>query len=134
MVCDGKLGPPFDEVRTLKFSPDGKHLAYLAQQGESWFVVCGKMRGPGYQMADDIRFSPDGRHLLYRAGRENREFIVVDGVEGSLRRLVCFASDVEKSARKFRFVATGPDNDDAFLYETPWPEATSLENGLKPLE
>jgi len=68
--------PPGDFI----FSPDSRHLAYRALQGENWMVVRdGKAGRPYYEkridhydgrgsdVIDDIIFSPDSQHLAYRA-------------------------------------------------------------------
>ena len=63
VFCDGKLGAAFDSVDSLMFSPDGKHLVYVARRGvESTLVYDGEERSHCWRR---FTFSPDGKHQAY---------------------------------------------------------------------
>jgi Tol biopolymer transport system component len=67
----------------IKFSPDGRRVAYVARKGVKFLVVVDGKEGPEY---DRIRvgapsFSPDSRRLSYFAERGGKTFAVVDGIE-----------------------------------------------------
>jgi len=128
VVLDGVAGPPHDDVAInsvlavtkgdrglvsvwesgLVFSADGRHLAYVARDGDKWLVVTDGTPGPGYEeigskyavsspdnkhldrsattdarpMSESPVFSPDGTHLAYAACRGGKWFVVRDGVPG----------------------------------------------------
>jgi len=50
VVVDGKEGKEYDGIvaGSLKFSPDSKHLAYVAVRGEKRFVVVDGKEGKEY--------------------------------------------------------------------------------------
>ena len=84
VVCDGIEGPDFREAWIPQFSPDGRHLAYVAfDEKHEPLVVRDGIKGP----ADPrdvtwLRFSPDSQHLAY-VRRERANFpggFVCDGL------------------------------------------------------
>lgn len=79
---DVKQGPNGDRV--LRFSPDGKHLAFEARRGEKWMLVVDDQEGPAYDdiKADSIRCGRDGSHWSYAALKGQKNVAVVDGKEG----------------------------------------------------
>lgn len=89
-VIDGREGPEFDRFEgflPLKFSPDGKHVAYVAQwgRGPRWKYRCilDGREGPEYEakwVAGPI-FSPDSKRVAYVGQREGKQFVVLDGKE-----------------------------------------------------
>jgi hypothetical protein len=62
VVTDGKQGPQYDSIvkRTLSFSPDSRHVAYIATH---------KVGYPA--------FSPDSKHLAYLAREANAWRMVI---------------------------------------------------------
>jgi hypothetical protein len=105
VVLDGKPGQTYDEIRLpLRslddrlfgldtrfniapeplFSPDGRHLAYMARRGAKWMVVEDGKPGPAYEEIGAFSpvFSPDGEHLAYVVDRGKTAFVVVDGKPG----------------------------------------------------
>jgi Tol biopolymer transport system component len=71
----------------LVSSPDAKHLAYVAQQGERQIVALDGIAGKPYDwIQGQPVFSPDSRRLAYVAARIHEDkvswHLVVDGVEG----------------------------------------------------
>jgi Tol biopolymer transport system component len=83
VVIDNQEGPKYHRIEDLRFSPDGKHLAYVAYRDydHSIIVVDGEEKGSWY---DDILyyiFSPDGKRIAYYARKDNNMLLVVDGQE-----------------------------------------------------
>ncbi len=68
LVLDGQPGPEFKWAFAPRFSPDGKRLAYIVEDGKQRVVVDGKA-GPEYDGIVDGTpiFSPDSRHVAYVA-------------------------------------------------------------------
>ena len=75
-------GGTFDEVRSLRFSPDNLHLAFSARRNKQWMLV---LDGTPSSLAwDDIGapvFSLHGGRMAYAAQRDKRWTIVEDGKE-----------------------------------------------------
>jgi hypothetical protein len=76
VVVDGKEGKEYDGIAkgTPIFSPDSKHLAYLARRGEKWFVVIDGEEGKeydGFLLGSKLVFdSPKSFHTLAIRGIE----------------------------------------------------------------
>jgi len=73
VVLDGKAGSDkYDEVRDLRFSADGKRLAFRARRGAKWRAVCGDKRSDEFDFVGAPRFSTDGVRLAFGvlAGRD----------------------------------------------------------------
>jgi Tol biopolymer transport system component len=90
MVIDGKEGPVVGRVERhvlngVLWSCDSQHLAYVASQdGTQWVVVDG-VAGPKYRWVSGLEFSPDGKHLVYIActsGDTYKYMVVRDGQAG----------------------------------------------------
>jgi dipeptidyl aminopeptidase/acylaminoacyl peptidase len=85
VAVDGVAGKSYYWVLAPVFSPDGRHIAYVAgnDKGESFMVVDGIV-GTCYNSVSAPVFSPDGQHIAYVAGNSKSMsyFIVVDGIEG----------------------------------------------------
>jgi Tol biopolymer transport system component len=66
------------------FSPNGKHLAYVAGRDRHWYFVFDGREGVSYDRIwdDTAAFSPDGKHVVFVAERNGKVFVVRDGVEG----------------------------------------------------
>jgi Tol biopolymer transport system component len=93
-VIDGAVGPTFDRLWPLQFSPDGKRSAYVALRGEQQVVILdGKEHAliAGFASASPggwpaLTFSPDGSRFAFveRAPRTDagpgRERAWIDGV------------------------------------------------------
>jgi hypothetical protein len=48
VVLDGSEQRAYDNVGSVVFGPDGRELAYVAREGDSWRVVLGKQAGKPY--------------------------------------------------------------------------------------
>ena len=67
---------------TLVISPDGKQIAYVDWNGETFVSRNGKPE-KSYESIDEryIAFSPDSTKLAYMVSSEKSEFVVVNGKE-----------------------------------------------------
>lgn len=67
-VVDGVRGPPYERVEALVFSPDGRHLAYVARRDGRAHVVRDGVESSAYRRVDPrtLGFSRRGQ-LLYAA-------------------------------------------------------------------
>jgi Tol biopolymer transport system component len=80
VVVDGQPGPDYDVIFMPEFSPDGKHVAYVAKRGEKLLVVVDGQSGveydglnigaPSFVRKGDPHFRPDDV-LEYLAARDN---------------------------------------------------------------
>jgi len=92
VVVDGQIVPGYEDVawHSLKFSPDGKHVAFVANKNSKQVCVLDGKPGSefdrigrmGTDFGDALVFSPDGQHLGYAAQRNGKWLVVVDGVQG----------------------------------------------------
>jgi Tol biopolymer transport system component len=88
VVVDGQAGPAWHGVGddSVCFSPDSRHVAYLARKGRRW---CAVVDGQPGEPCDDIArvgyalvFSPSGGHFAC-VGREGEAvFVLLDGRHG----------------------------------------------------
>ena len=83
-LVGGKLGPAFDEVTKLFFSPDSHRTIYSGQRGNQWNVVVDGVEGPPCEEVGlaPAHFSPNSRHVGYVCRRDNKYRLVLDGKEG----------------------------------------------------
>ena len=67
---------------SVVFSPDGKHVAYLARKGPRWLMVVDGQAAPQWDRIAEDRpvFSPDGKHMAYSAWKGKKCRVVLDGV------------------------------------------------------
>ncbi len=73
------IGAPFDEIASgsLRFSPDGKHLAYAARRNQKWRIVLdGVDAGGPYDKVGRPRFCGWGVLLGYVARRDGKSMVV----------------------------------------------------------
>ena len=89
VVVDGIPGPWFVDLNHFQFSPDGRHVAYLATETEKpgrimgWLtdgcvVKDGRPLGPEHEGVYPITFSPDSRRIAYATGRGERHFLICE--------------------------------------------------------
>lgn len=81
VAVDGQPGPAYDSVEYVWFSPDGKHVAYVAQVGARECVILDGQPGAEYDQIPSFSwpFSPDSKHLAYPARKGDKCFAIVDG-------------------------------------------------------
>jgi Tol biopolymer transport system component len=94
VTLDGVPGKPYAKVAGLRFSPDGKRLAFVAtKDSQREVVVVNGEEGKDFGMADSqsLLFSPDSQRLAYVAGAPDsvKQFVVLDGKEGSEFDMMC---------------------------------------------
>jgi len=86
---ESEPGPLFDDISTssLRFSPDGRHLAYAARHDKSWRVILdGNDSGGVYDAVGRPGFCGSGALLGYVARREGKSVVVTVpvGVAGAV--------------------------------------------------
>jgi hypothetical protein len=70
---------------TLRFSPDGNHVAYAARIGQKWSVVVDGQAGATFDAIGKpgVIFSHDGQHMAYMARTGQTWSLVLDGQPGA---------------------------------------------------
>ena len=83
MVRDGEAGRKYDGTgRGLRFSPDSRHLAYIAaRDGEAFVVRTEQGRHYASVSNTSLVFAPDSQRLAYVANDGERILIALDGEE-----------------------------------------------------
>ena len=83
VVDNGKEGAPYDlQISHLCVSPDGQHVAYVAQGMQTHTVIVDNgTPSQQYRGCDTLKFSPDSKTMLYIATGGQGEFVVVNGKE-----------------------------------------------------
>ncbi len=81
-VVDSKPGKIYDQVGYLKFSPDSKHVAYMAKDfiTKKSFIVIDGMEGKAYDFISSFTFSQDSSKIAYGARLGNELWWIVDDV------------------------------------------------------
>ncbi len=80
MVANGQNGPVFSNIYNfIRFSPDGKHFAYVGELGGYYVIYDGKKFGPYSGQPVALTFSPDGNNFAYVAATSSASFIVLNG-------------------------------------------------------
>ena len=133
----------FRSVNGLKFSPDGLHLAYVAERDGKELVVVDSTEGPAYHeiMPGTPIFSPDSRRVAYAADAAEGFVAVADGragkaYEGIIQGTLTFSPDgahVAYGARRgdaYFVVVDGAEGDDydGFVKDSElgWDSPTEL--------
>jgi WD40 repeat protein len=83
VVRDGiKASQDYDGLSGIAFSPDGKSLAFHADDRGSIVIRDGVQVGPPFgNVVLPILYSPNGKSIAFRAEQGRRAFIVRDGVQ-----------------------------------------------------
>lgn len=86
VMLDGHLSDPYDMVHGLTFSPDSMELAYIAQEGEEFFVYVNQERQEPFAAIDPqqgLMYSNDSENLAYVASRDGENWhLVLNGEPG----------------------------------------------------
>jgi len=80
-IVSGIPGPPAEKISTLLFSPDSRHIAYVAgTDGQSWINRDGKS-GKAFSgiIEASLTFSSSSDHLAYVARDGKQYLMVLDG-------------------------------------------------------
>jgi hypothetical protein len=103
LICKVNFAPRIK--RSFRISPDGRHTAYVAKEGDKMVVVVdGKKEKPYDKILSGTPiFSPDNRFVAYAARSENQWFVVADGKEGKrydeiIKNNLTFSPDSEHLA------------------------------------
>ena len=133
MVCDRKEGPTYDGARKPVFSPDSKHLTYVAARNLKEFIVGDDREGSAYQAIRWHSFSADGKHLAYliQPGQSRYQAAMVcDGLTGPRHARIWLPKNFLKYPKKLRYVVA--DRGHAWLIEVDWPKDRDWTHDLKP--
>jgi hypothetical protein len=76
LVVDGQLGPPFERILRIVFSPDGSRLAYVGLRKDRVIAVVDGKEEPAHDDIEGLRFSADSKRVAYLA------IDTTDGVTG----------------------------------------------------
>jgi Tol biopolymer transport system component len=68
-------------ISDITFSPDSRHVAYIARFDNARAVVRDGKEGARYRDVSGITFSPDSRHVAYVASLNGSQTVVLDGRE-----------------------------------------------------
>lgn len=131
VVVDGQSGAGYDGIAegTILFSPDGKRIAYNAQQGGGRVVVLDGSPGPKIEATVAILFSPDGGRLAYVACRGRRRFVVVDGRPGPEYDTVAKTLYFSPDSTRLAYVAWRGGKPVVVADGRPGPEFDSIGEG-----
>lgn len=92
----------------IRFSPDGRQVAYLSGNAGEQYVVLNGVQQPTYVKVDNLTFSPDGKRFFYKAykkgGTSLLTSLVVDGVEGAWYDEILYPA-FSPDSKRFLYVA-----------------------------
>jgi len=78
---DGIMNQGFDRVSPASFSTGGNHYAYMAKNGESWFVVIdGVKQEASFANIKEIQFAEKSGSVAYIGTRDQKDFVVQNGL------------------------------------------------------
>jgi Tol biopolymer transport system component len=77
-----KLDGSLSESEIVRFSPDSKHHAFVAQVDGKKVMVYDWEGGPQYEEVRRAQFSPDSKKFAYIAEKDDKTFVVINGKEG----------------------------------------------------
>ncbi|MEP6507732.1 MAG: hypothetical protein ABJC63_05855 [Gemmatimonadales bacterium] len=85
LVVDGVEGTPFDDipVGAAFFSPDSRHVSYIATRDRKEIAVTDNEDGKPYDGIGMLhpKYINGGAHVMYTANTGDRYFVVIDGKE-----------------------------------------------------
>jgi WD40 repeat protein len=112
VVEDEVEGEVYLGISDLCFAPDGRDLAYVADDGDGQFVAGFGPEGDQYDEVWGIAFSPGSNHIAYVVHQDDQELVVVD------RRELPSYDQVDKVAfsRDGRHAGFGAVRDEDFLW------------------
>ena len=75
-MIDGRIGPPYEGIGDLEFSPDGRHLGYVAREGSTARLIVDGTGGSPHDAISEFRFAPSGPGTAYLARDAGRWFMI----------------------------------------------------------
>lgn len=87
LISDTTIGPEYDLIGNLTFSPDGQHFGYEVHRDSSdkgWRIIVDGIPGKIYDYIcqNSFTFTPDGLHTVFAVKSKEKEFIVFDDKPG----------------------------------------------------
>ncbi len=76
-----KLGGSLSESEVVRFSPDSKHHAFIAEIDGKMAMIYDWITGPKYDRVQRPIFSPDSQTFAYIAEKNDKSFVVINGKE-----------------------------------------------------
>ena len=132
MVCNRVEGSIYNGARKPVFSPDSKHMTYVAVRDLKEFIVCDDREGSKYPLIRWHSFSADGKHLacVVEPGKSRYQAAMVcDGLMGPRHRHLWVPKNFLKYPKKLRYVVA--DRNHAWLVEADWPKDRNWTDDLK---
>ncbi|MBN1516607.1 PD40 domain-containing protein [Candidatus Sumerlaeota bacterium] len=82
-ACKGITGSTWDGIveNSLKFSSDGKQVAFIALQDEKKVMVCNGVMGPACDEVGPAVFSKDNKRMAYWCNDKGKWRVIVDGMQ-----------------------------------------------------
>ena len=127
---------PFNQGMQFIISPQGVHVATLANNGSRWVINYDGIEGPKFDQvfgqgggATGVRFSPDGNHYAYCALSGSEYVVMADGkeifrdsktnVQGSINDASCASLAFSANSKHVYFTSAsrpGVSSSDAFRF------------------
>ncbi len=124
-VINGKESKPYDLIREIRLSPDGKRWAYIASGDGQIRMMVDDQSGPSFDTLTAAQFSADGKHVAYLATRGNDSLCVLDGeaktYPGKLSGL-----SLSTNGLRHLFISTRDAKDTLFIDGTAGPMHPSI--------
>jgi len=111
LAVDGQWSPLLVQSGwSLALSPDGKRVAYAANNGKKWVVVVDGQAGPEfdgskYSLPPGLSFSPDGKRLVCEIKRDKQRSTVVDGQRIGLEYDEAFGLSFSPDGKRMAYLA-----------------------------
>ncbi|PIQ76476.1 hypothetical protein COU78_06765 [Candidatus Peregrinibacteria bacterium CG10_big_fil_rev_8_21_14_0_10_49_24] len=84
VITDGSQSTPYDEVRELTFSGNGKNIGFLGRRASQWFAVINGVEGSAYEESKALQFSEDGTEYVYAARKGSNWQLVRGGLQSEI--------------------------------------------------
>ena len=82
VVTNGQVGPEYDRIYEVDFSPNGKRTAYSAQKDGKLLLVADNKVEPGHEGFGEFVFSPNSQRLAYLIHKGEKSSVMVDNEPG----------------------------------------------------
>lgn len=82
LVVNGKEDKQsYQDIFDVALGPDGKRIAFIAREGNKYFVIDGGAKGKEYEKVEWLILSPDGKKIGYAPTEGDKMFLTIDGIE-----------------------------------------------------